>query len=76
MRILFVLKGLALVRHFDEVLARLADEHEIVLAPTKFGDDPLLPALLANHPNCTVLAHSPKRTEGLRAVAALRNARD
>ena len=61
MRILFVLKGLALVRHFDEVLARLADTHQIVLAPTKFGDDHALPDTIATHPNCSVLRESPKR---------------
>ena len=76
MRILFVLKGLALVRHFDEVLTRLADKHQIVLAPTKFGDDHALPDALAKHHNCSVLQQSPKRTEGALAVATLRSTRD
>jgi FkbM family methyltransferase len=76
MRILFVLKGLALVRHFDEVLTRLADKHQIVLAPTKFGDDHALPDALTKHPNCSVLQQSPKRADGAREVATLRSARD
>lgn len=76
MRILFVLKGLALVRHFDEVLTRLADDHQIVLAPTKFGDDHVLPEALSKHPNCSVLTASPKRSEGSLAVGTLRSARD
>ena len=76
MRILFVLKGLALVRHFEEVLTRLADDHQVVLAPTKFGDDHALPEALTKHPNCSVLPVSPKRAEAPLAVSTLRSARD
>ena len=77
MRILFVLKGLALVRHFDEVLTLLADAgHEVILAPTKVGDDLQVPDALAQHANCTVLAESTKRDEARTAVGILRHARD
>ena len=76
MRILFVLTGMALVRHFDEVMTRLADDHQIVIAPTKFGDEKQLSDSLANHPNCSVLSHAPKRSEGQAAVTTLRSARD
>ena len=77
MRILFVLKGLVLVRHFDDVLARLADRgHEVLLAPIKFGDDELLPDLLANHPNCSVVSETTKRAELLPSVPMLRYLRD
>lgn len=77
MRILFVLKGLALVRHFHTVVAHLADAgHQVILAPTKFGDEELLPATLASHPNCSVLSKSVKRADALNTVAILRGARD
>ena len=77
MRILFVLKGLALVRHFDTVVAHLADAgHQVILAPTKFGDEELLPETLARHPNCRVMSKSVKRADALNTVAILRGARD
>ena len=77
MRLLFVLKGLALVRHFDETLTLLADAgHQIVLAPTKFGDEELLPSSLATHANCSVVAGSPKRHEARNTTSILRHARD
>jgi FkbM family methyltransferase len=77
MRILFVLKGLVLIRNFDEVIARLADAgHDILLAPTRFGDEELLPKTLATHARCQVVSGSPKRDEAMQAVAILRHARD
>ena len=77
MRILFVLKGLALIRHFDGVMARLADAgHQILLAPTKFGDEESLPDALATHANCTVISDSAKRRGGVLGVSILRHVRD
>ena len=77
MRILFVLKGLALVRHFDEVVAHLADAgHQIILAPMKLGDEELLPEALSSHANCDVVVTSAKRTEAAHSTGILRQARD
>lgn len=77
MRILFVLKGLALVRHFDEVVTHLADAgHQIILAPTKFGDEELLPDGLAAHANCSVVSASVKRANAPTTVGILRHTRD
>ncbi|MAW62421.1 MAG: hypothetical protein CL473_00395, partial [Acidobacteria bacterium] len=77
MRILFVLKGLALVRHFDETLLRLADKgHQVILAPMKLGYEDLLPQALATHVNCDVLFASAKRTESAHTATMLRQAHD
>ena len=77
MRILFVLKGLALVRHFDEVVAHLADAgHQIILAPMKLGDEKFLPEALSSHANCDVVVTTAKRTEAAHSTGILRQARD
>ena len=76
MRILFVLK-LPLVRHFDETLAALADRgHQILIAPTKFGDEELLPERLSVHPNCRVVSGAAKRTRAAVAASVVRATRD
>ncbi len=77
MRVLFVLKGLALVRHFDATLLRLADNgHQVILAPMKLGYEDLLPEALATHVNCDVLFASAKRTESAHTATVLRQAHD
>ena len=77
MRILFVLKGLASVRHFEDVIALLADAgHQILLAPNNFGGEDKLPDILAAHANCSVVACSTRRAESAGTVAILRSARN
>ena len=78
MRILFVLKGLPLLRHFEEVVDRLAaDGHTILLAPTKTAPDDALPEMLARHPRCRLVEALDRRGDGFRmAAGGLRQARD
>jgi hypothetical protein len=78
MRILFVLKGLALLRHFEEALAQLAERgHEIVLAdPKEHVENQRLPDRL-NHPRVSVV-HAPRsRGDALKFTAlVVRRIRD
>ncbi len=77
MRVLFILKGLALVRHFDATLLHLAENgHHVILAPMKLGYEDLLPQALATHANCDVLFASAKRTESAHTATVLRQAHD
>ena len=79
MRILFVLKGLALVRHFEEMVERLAaDGHTIILAPYKTKTDTApLPDSLARLTNCTVVPATCRRQDGRElGLGVLRMTRD
>lgn len=78
MRILFVLKGLALLRHFDEVLRQLAERgHQIVLAdPKEHVEDQRLPDLL-DHPRISVVRAPRSRGDALKFTAlVVRRIRD
>ena len=74
MRILFILKGLGLVRHFDEVVEHLVGAgHEVVLAQAKPTDDvdvlPRMPASsLARIDGCQVIRAAAGRDDGLNAT--------
>jgi hypothetical protein len=53
MRILFVLKQIALIRHFEEVVGYLVDVgHDVTLAPVQTGGDGAMPEALVGHPRC------------------------
>jgi FkbM family methyltransferase len=77
-RILFVLKGLSLLRHFEDVCAELAGQgHSIVFASTKEGSHEPLPESIASFPNCTVVQAPRRRHDGLDGVSTMvRRARD
>ena len=79
MRILFILKGLGLVRHFDEVVEHLVSAgHEVVLAqakPTNKVEG--LPERLARLDRCQVIRAAAGRDDGLKAtLGVLRLIRD
>ena len=75
MRILFVVRALTNLRHFEDVIALLADAgHQLLFAPRNAGGE--LPDILAAHANCSVAAYSVRRTESANTVAILRSARD
>ena len=79
MRILFVLKGLALVRHFEEVVRHLAEKgHTVILAEAKRKISRMkLPDALARLPGCSAIRASVGEPDGRRlALDLLRMTRD
>lgn len=78
MRILFVLKGLALLRHYDEVFEHLAAQgHTVIFAPLKRRPSESLPDALAQHHNCSLVDAPRLRNDDFSLTATVvRRARD
>jgi FkbM family methyltransferase len=76
MKILFVLKQMLFVRHFDTVVRLLADRgHEVRLACQ--NDELDLPPILSNHPQISAVACPSKRDDDWHVPAAIvRRSRD